>query len=364
MRSRSINVLVDAFWGSSGKGKLAAALAEEFSVTHASSSNLPNAGHTTVIGDRRVVTKVLPAACVANPGVKAWITPNSAFWPDQLHKEWEACDRPSVTIHERAIVMRDSFVEAETTHPDLIGLASTKQGAGAAQVARIFRQPVTAKDVEVLRSNLISGISLFGPRKWFEEIKRILDKRSYTWLHEVSQGFALGLMHGSHYPQCTSRECSAAQAAVDLGISPSWIGDVWLNVRAFPIRVGNTADGYSGDFYHDCNETSLSDIMTDAGIPESQRAELSRIETTTVTKRARRFCTMSWTWLRFAAAQNGATHLALNFAQYLNWKDHKCQRLQNLSKETRQFMAKMEYETQVPVMWVGTGEDHQDCVWI
>ena len=81
------NIIVDAFWGSSGKGKLALALADRYPITDMSSSNLPNAGHTVVIDGKKIVNKILPSAIHVNriPGndrkhLEVWLSPSSAFW--------------------------------------------------------------------------------------------------------------------------------------------------------------------------------------------------------------------------------------------------------------------------------------------
>ena len=363
---QGFNIIVDAFWGSSGKGKLAAALADRYPVQHASSSNLPNAGHTSVFGNRKVVTKVLPSACTAVAGIDAWVSPNSAFWWHQLLKEQEQCFHTRVHIHERAIVMQQEFVKAEQQAQKLLDIASTCQGAGAAQVARINRRPVIARDISASleEPSFHEGVFLHKPQE-FSEMVRQRVARGEMWLHEVSQGFALGLFYGTQYPECTSRECSAMQGATDMGLTPALAttGDVYLNVRSFPIRVGN-AQGYSGDWWYDCTPLTFDQVMDSAEIPSEARDEYRAIETTTVTKRPRRFCSISLDWLGIAARQNGATKLALNFAQYIDWKDRGCRNRLDLSIKTRKFIEKMEKATDLPVAWVGTGKDHEDHVWM
>jgi adenylosuccinate synthase len=334
---------------------------------------MPNAGHTTVIDGRKIITKVLPSACTVQKPIKAWISPNSAFWWRQLIQEWEICGQPEVNIHERAIIMHEEFEEAEAKTSSLLNIASTCQGAGAAQIARMQRRPVIMRDVDWrtwmgfkgISEYTLARIQLLDPQHFAAYVRNNIASKS-MWLHEVSQGFALGLQYGTSYPYCTSRECSAIQAAADMGLPPAMAatGDVYLNVRSFPIRVGNTKDGQSGDWWGDTKETTLPAIMSNAGAPEDVRAQYNAIETTTVTKRARRFCEMSWDWLRIAAEQNGATKLALNFVQYIDWKDYQCRNRNNLSSHTRRFIEKMEKVTKIPVVWVGTGQAHEDMIWM
>lgn len=353
------NCVVDAFWGSSGKGKLAAALAMRYPIKNASSSNMPNAGHTVITPNgRKIVSKILPSACSVNPDIKAYVSPASAFWPEQLTREIADTDTGLVYIHERAIVMNQEMVDAEQVG-SIPTIASTGQGAGEAQVSRIRREFVLAETSNISHPR----VSLMSPTRWVNRIVRTMTNE--LWLHEVSQGFALGLQYGSHYPHCTSRDCNATQAAADMGLPPELVGtgDVYLNVRSFPIRVGNTEMGYSGDFMSREDNTTLEEIAVQAGIPDSEMETLRGIETTTVTKRPRRFSKLNYGWLQHAARQNGATKIALNFVQYFDWRDHQCREWNKISQATRQVVEKIETLTNVPVVWIGTGREFNDQIW-
>ena len=83
MQQGKFNILLDAMWGSSGKGKLSAWLADKFNVTNISSSNFPNAGHTFQYGDFRFVAKVIPTAMALKQakglGVQGWLSPASGI---------------------------------------------------------------------------------------------------------------------------------------------------------------------------------------------------------------------------------------------------------------------------------------------
>ncbi len=356
------NFIVDAFWGSSGKGKLGAWLSDQYKPVRCSSSNYPNAGHTIRIGAHVFVLKVLPSAAatwaIHGKGPEVYITPGSGFWPEQLIQEIALLRVPEVRVHERAVLMKQQHVDKEKNTSSLAHIASTMQGTSAAMIDKISRIPwaiMSGND-----STWPHGVSMIKAADWLETVH---DSAGLTWLHEVSQGSALSIDHGTHYPHCTSRNATVAQAMSDLGISPKTpIGDIYLNVRSFPIRVGNLGSHNSGEFMPDSREMSLSEILRDADAPIDAREEYAAIETTTVTKRPRRMSTISWKWLAQAAKLNGATKLVLNFAQYIDWRDYKCQSLQKLSKKTLAFMVKMEEVTNVPVTLVGTGPDHFDWV--
>ncbi len=170
---------------------------------------------------------------------------------------------------------------------------------------------------------------------------------------------------------CTSRNCSL-QAAMDyMAIPPSYVGDVYLNLRTFPIRVGNVVEdgiqkGYSGDAYPDCRELTWEEVARISGMPKEEADKLAERERTTVTKRIRRVFNFSFLGLRDAVQTNGATKLIVNFIQYLNWKDAGLkggkEALQKLSSESRAFITKLEEASNIPVVMIGTGADHSEFV--
>jgi adenylosuccinate synthase len=171
---------------------------------------------------------------------------------------------------------------------------------------------------------------------------------------------------------CTSRNCTV-QAAMDyMAIPPRALGDVYLNLRTFPIRVGNLQDasgamqGYSGDFYPDQEELTWDEVARRAGMPDQERLALAERERTTVTKRIRRVATFSWIGLRDAVRTNGVTKICVNFPQYLDWADAGLrggpERLKDLSPRTREFIERVEHVANVPVVMVGTGALHDDFI--
>lgn len=404
MQSGKFNVILDQAWGSSGKGKTSAWLADRFSVTAVSSSNFPNAGHTARFADgTKFVAKAVPTAAVLKRvkgmGMECFISPGSGFDPLQMLKEWAESGFPPIRIHGRASMVTPEHREREASGPDSTKhVASTMQGSAAAMVDKILRKP----DVQLMgrfgRNDLMNWI-VFACRTipGFEDAWRagpelgeegkpspeIVDPAEFrrmtwnmigsgrTWLHEGSQGYALSIDHGSHFPNCTSRNCTLQAQMDHMAVPPAMVGDVYLNLRTFPIRVGNVVEdgvqvGYSGDFYPDCEELTWEDVARQAGMPPEEAVALAERERTTVTKRIRRVATFSMQGLRDAAATNGATKLVVNFAQYLNWADAGLrggrEAFARLSKETRKFVDDVQEASGVPVVLVGTGADHEDMI--
>ena len=100
---------------------------------------------------------------------------------------------------------------------------------------------------------------------------RTFAQANFDIVIEGTQGFRLGL-HAGYYPQCTSSDCRAIDFLAMAGIAPWDAGitdfDVWVVVRAFPIRVA----GNSGPMLDETTWQAL-------GLPD---------EYTTVTQKVRR----------------------------------------------------------------------------
>lgn len=384
MQRGKFNILLDGFWGSSGKGKMATWLADKFSVTRVSSSNFPNAGHTSRFSDGTAfVAKAIPTAAILKKvrgmGMTCWLSPGSGFAWERVALEWAQAGRPRIYIHGRASIVTEEHARREREGAESTKhVASTMQGSGTAIADKVLRKSdcVLAWNDEAGMKRAFEGletedrVTVIDPAA-FRDMTWAAMGSGETWLHEGSQGFALSIDHGSHYPFCTSRNCTAQAAMDHMAVPPALVGDVYLNLRTFPIRVGNVVEdgrqvGYSGGFYPDCKELTWEQIAAESGMPESEAKALAERERTTVTKRIRRVCTFSYEGLKDAVKVNGATKLVLNFAQYLDWSDHGLrggrEAFYKLSSRTRGMIDRIEKEAGVPVVLVGTGPDHEDVV--
>ena len=401
MQEGKFNTIIDCFWGSSGKGKTSAWLADHFGVTNVSSSNFPNAGHTAAFEDgTKFIAKAIPTAAILKKvkgiGMQCWLSPGSGFAWDQLVKEWVISGKPHLNIHSRASVVTAGHKQREMDGAESTKhIASTMQGSAAAIVDKVMRKADCALANTVELSKVLEDLlTTSAPvRDMFsngevinqELVAEFLEKvnivdawdfraithralnNGHTWLHEGSQGYALSIDHGSHYPYCTSRNCSIQAAMDHMAIPPKMMGDVYLNLRSFPIRVGNVVEngvqkGYSGDFYPDCKELTWEQVAKESGMPESEATVLAERERTTVTKRIRRVSTFSYEGLKDAVQTNGATKLVMNFIQYIDWNDYMLRDINKLSKKSREFIAKVEEAAGIPVVLIGTGALHEDMI--
>lgn len=372
MQKGKFNTIVDAGHGSSAKGAVSTRLVDIFKVENASSGNYPNAGHTAVQGDAKFIAKALPTPAFLNKVGKAqptlWLGPNSGFFQKQFDKELveTGYDKlgSSIIIHPRAVVCDERHIHMEQPgglHSTEY-ISSTMSGSGAAFAEKSMRRP----DTQLVKTT--EGT----PEAFMRSVRNQLSQNR-TFLHEVSQGFALSVNQGTHYPFCTFRDCTPQQAYADFSMLPSMIGDVYLNVRSFPIRVGNNYTngqqvGYSGDFCADQVETTWEQIARDAEMPPEEAAALAERERTTVTKKIRRVATQSWDLLKYAAESTGATKMVLNFPQYIHWSAYGVRggpaEFRKLHPKVREYVDRMESVTNVKVVMIGTSAEHNDYIYL
>lgn len=391
MKRGSFNVVTDGQWGSCGKGLITTALAYRNKPEIISTTNMANAGHTAVWPDgQKFIAKALPSATALAKWTKnmdpekgdhevgrynpiIFVGSSAAFHLDQLMKEITETELDHLFIHPRAGVITEAHREAEASlNTGTKHIASTMQGCGAFLSDKVMRR----KELKLARdySKIQQYISVHMAKDLGLEdlvgkatplVLLEMMRRGSTILHEGSQGFSLDINHGSHYPQCTSRSTTAVQNLSDMGLPATMMGDVYLVIRPFPIRVGNVIEdgktvGYSGDCYDDHIETSWEEVVQQAGAPPEAATEILDKELTTVTKRLRRVFTFSPKQLQEAVAVNGATKIALNFANYIDWSCTGCDDYNELPTKVTDFIKNVEDIAQIPVTVVGTGprNDH------
>jgi len=368
MQTARYNLVVDGQFGSTGKGLIAGYLAWKYRPEILGTTNGPNSGHTCVdvVGSeaRSFVAKALPSPAILN----AWyddynplvvVGPSASFHLNRMLEEITACNLnpENLWIHKRAGVVTQAHREAEASpETGTKHLASTGQGGGAFLADKIMRRPglKLAGDYEELKDYIGNNTNIQA----IFLMNRL--KNGATALHEGSQGFSLDINHGHSYPQCTSRQCTSAQCVADMGIAMKCIGDIYMVIRPYPIRVGNVVEdgktvGFSGGHYPDQQEIDWQIVGTSAGMPQDEIDALNKRELTTVTKRLRRVFTFSEIQLREAAAINGATKIALNFSNYLDYNVYGVNTITGLTPKVFQFIERVEKVSGVKVALVGTG---------
>lgn len=282
--------IVDGQFGSTGKGAAAAWLYNKGGKKPQvyTTNNSPNAGHTGWHEGVQIITRHLSIGGIIDSmsGGEAitYLNSGAIIDLDLLNKEIEEWGmKKKIKISPKATIILPRHKE---NFQSLSLIASTQKGTGPAMADRIMR---------------LSDVVVGGHENWRPDFNNQIVSC------EVPQGFSLGL-HSGFYPYTTNRECTVLQAAADLGCSHKDIRKVMMTLRTFPIRVGNTDNGYSGPCYPDQEETTWERI----GVTP---------ELTTVTKRVRRVFTFSWTQFRMALRANCPDALWVGFMDYLDKND-------------------------------------------
>lgn len=298
------HVLVDGQFGSTGKGVLAAYLAEKAAERnirfHGVISNAgPNSGHTFYVDDEKHVLKQLPTFAVASAliGVRIpiYLSAGAIIDPEILRKEAAKYHDCAIMVHPNAAVIHN-WNKDEEQGGSIAAVAGTRSGTGSALAAKIHREPNGVWDevghvVHEMPHNVVTMRTDF----------RLIDRQRY--FVEVSQGFSLGI-NSQFYPKVTSRECTVMQAIADARIAPRFVQRTFMVARTFPIRVGNVDGHSSGSWYPDQVELEWADI----GVQP---------ELTTVTQRERRIATFSVQQMTEAVIANQPDFVLLNFMNYL-----------------------------------------------
>lgn len=301
---KTIDLVMDAGWGSSGKGGICGWLAKRRNYDTAVCSYGTQAGHVyndSARGIHKMLVQQLPTA-ISGPTVKTiLIGPGAIIHAATLQREIDDYlrDDQQLFIHEHACVLTDDHAQREL-QGGMTNIGSTAKGVGAAVVDRIMRNP----DLQSVAKGGFKGTSLE---------KHVVDRLEYSrhmsasenMIIEGAQGFSLSLYHGD-YPYVTSRDVTPWQICADVGLPFALASkiQVYLVARTYPIRVNNRT-GTSGPAYPGQAEITWESI--------GQKPEL-----TTVTKLPRRIFEFSKAQLAHAMYHCAGlkTQLVLTFADY------------------------------------------------
>lgn len=307
--------LFDGQFGSTGKGLLASVLAMAFksSINVVTTNAGPNSGHTAYYNGLEVMTQQIPVASVflKKMGMNhlCYLNGGAIVDKDILISEIEKFE-VSVVVDPHAALISDEAKTQKLSH-----IASTGKGVGPAMAQKLMR------DKHAVAEHAAEALSGYCTVKSLSLAEKIREgKRVFI---ETAQGFSLGINSG-FYPYCTSRECTVAQALADARIPTAYQMASIVSMRTYPIRVGNTPDGYSGGWYPDQKEISWEEL----GL---------KPELTTVTKRIRRIATFSMEQFRHCILVNRPNVVFMNFCNYLG-KDQLCRLLSRLVEEYETIM--------------------------
>lgn len=341
-----VDVILGGQYGSEGKGQIAGYLAKEYDLLVRVGG--PNAGHKVYEDPEPYTHHHLPSG-TRKCDAPLLLGPGMVINVEKLQKEIAECqvDCDRLSIDPQAMIISSEDIEAEKKITQ--DISSTGQGVGQATARKIVgrgdKKVQLAKDSPELKPYIRKAIDVLT---WaFLNNNRIL--------LEGTQGTGLSLHHGM-YPYVTSRDTTVAGCLSEAGIPPSKLRKVVMVCRTFPIRVQNPPGGTSGFMSH---EISWKEISRRSGISIEK---LQHREKTSTTNRARRVGEFDWETIRKAAFLNGATDIALTFADYLSPRNQLVRRYEQLTDETIEMIEEIEHVTKARVSLIGTGFDSRSII--
>ena len=289
LQKGKVNIVLDLYYGSSGKGQICAKLADEFRPEILIANHSTSASHTVIEDEHEFVFKALPSAsflCKVRPEYKPTIllASSSGFEIKQLYKEVEYTQTQGfVYIHPLAVIIEQKHKNLEAglnedgTAKDgnqgTIHLGSTMSGQSYAFADKMTRKKEYKLAKDYADEFAQKGIIVIGSSWDFQEQLNALLSSGASALAEMPQGFPLSLDHGSEYPYSTFRNVTPVQLMADLGLNQYMTGAIIANVRSLPIRVSNR---FINDDMSQVKLTVQTDLNSEeAGVMTPEQAGLS-----------------------------------------------------------------------------------------
>jgi len=326
-------ILVGGFFGDEGKGKIIAYLAKHDKPSVVARGGVgPNAGHTVEIEGKKYGLRMVPSGFVYE-SARLLVGAGVLVDPEVFKREVSSFGlKGRIGVDWRCGIIEKKHIEEDKSDAYLKGkIGSTGSGCGPANAARASRKAKQAKDEKEL-AEFLCDVPL--------EVNEALDQGKGV-LVEGTQGFGISLLYGT-YPFVTSKDTTASQMATDVGIGPTRVDEVIVVFKSFPTRVGE------GPF-----ETQMKEEKANA---------LHIVEYGTVTGRKRRIGEWDAKMAAYSAMINGATMVALSGVDRLDPACRGAKEYKELSKEVKDFVAKVEHDTRVPVKLISTGPELSEIV--
>ncbi|HMI86637.1 MAG TPA: adenylosuccinate synthase [Polyangiaceae bacterium] len=325
-------VIVGVQWGDEGKGKIVD-LCTEYADVVVRYAGGPNAGHTLVVGDDKLIVRLIPSG-ILREQTRCVLAQGMVIDPAVLVTEMDELERRGLSpatrlvVSDRAHMILPFHVTIdtlrETTGKGGPRLGTTKRGVGPTYEDKAARRGLRMGELRDLKkAGLLveEAISAWTPTlralgadppqadsivrqleplaarivPLLADTSRLVDavvSKGQNVMFEGAQGTLLDLDHGT-YPFVTSSSASASGACAGSGIGPTRIDGVLGIVKAYSTRVGG------GPF-----PTELTNA-----IGEKLRADGA--EFGAVTGRPRRTGWLDLPAIRYAARVNGLSELAV-----------------------------------------------------
>lgn len=324
-------VVVGGFWGDEGKGKIISYLALNDKIDFCVRTGSVNAAHTIWHQGKRYALHMVPGGFV-NRKCRLLIAAGANVHVGQFLKEVEETKvKDRIGVDSQASIIEEKHSTQDKASAHLKGIGTTGWGVGPAIEERVRRTAKMAKDVPELKPYL-ADVSA--------EVNEAIRKNRMVLL-EGTQGILLSLFHGT-YPYVTGRDTSASAVCSETGVGPTKVDDVLLVLKSFVTRVG--AGPLPGE------------------ISKEEAMKRGWFETASGTGRDRRAAPFNFDLAKRAVMIDGATQIALTKLDAVFPEVKSVRAYEEVPKEAKQFVAKVEKDTGVKVTFVGTGPDALDLI--
>jgi len=274
----SVRIVVGAQWGDEGKGKIVDLLGAEskYVVRYQGGAN---AGHTLVIGDKKIVLHLIPSG-IFHPETKCIVGNGVVVDPLALVDEIQEVEAYDISLENRFHISESAHVILpyhqilDTSKEDQKGedaIGTTGRGIGPAYMHKVGRIGIRMSDLldketlekklklnlaevnkmlkhvyskdEIDYSQILHQLKEAGStlEPYICDTSGILHKAlesNESILLEGAQGSLLDIDHGT-YPYVTSSNPTAGGACTGSGLPPLAITDVTGISKAYCTRVGN-----------------------------------------------------------------------------------------------------------------------------
>jgi adenylosuccinate synthase len=326
------SVIVGAFWGDEGKGKIISYLALKDNLDLCVRTGSVNAAHTVWKNGQKYALHMVPAAFI-NEKCLLRIAAGANIHVAQFFKEVEMTHvKNRIGIDGNASVIEEKHSAQDKASAVNKGIGTTGWGVGPAVEERARRTAKLAKDVPELKPYIMDTV---------KEINDALDKGRNVLL-EGTQGFMLSLFLSGGYPYVTSRDTGASAIASEAGVGPTRVDNVIIVYKSFMTRVG------AGPLPREINKE------------EAQKR--GWFEKAAGTGRDRRSAPFDFDLAHRNAKINGATQAALTKLDCMFPDCGGAQKFEELSEDARKFVMEIERQIGVPVILIGTGPDALDII--
>jgi len=325
-------VIVGAFWGDEGKGKIISYLALKDNLDFCVRTGSVNAAHTVWFEGKKYALHMVPAAFI-NPNTRLLIAAGANVSVQTFFEEVELTKvQGRIGIDQNASIIEEKHSAQDKASAINKGIGTTGRGVGPAIEERVRRTAKLAKDIPELKAYLADQV---------QEVNNGLDSGKKVLL-EGTQGFMLSLFLGGGYPYVTGRDTGASAIASEAGVGPTRVDDVIIVYKSFITRVG--AGPLPGE------------------ITKEEAQKRGWFEVAAGTGRDRRSAPFDFDLARKTAKINGATLGAMTKLDCIFPSCRGAKKYSDLSKEAKEFILEVEDKTGVPIALIGTGPEAMEII--